>query len=314
MQMYDVMTTARRCDERLRALIMSGQVQAIYYSPCGQEAVPAALSPLLRPDDSLVATYRGLHDHIAKGAALDKLLAEMLGRSGGYCGGRGGPMHIAAPDVGVMCTTGIVGGGLPIANGLALASKLRGTDEVTVVSFGDGATNTGAFHEALNLASLWELPVVFLCQNNRYAEHTAFADGARIEAVAVRAAAYGMPGVTVDGNDPLQMYDVGREAVERARAGAGPTLLEALTYRFHGHVMGDAMEYMDRTERAAAMSRDPVAAFRSHVIDVGVATPEQLAQTDRAIESRVDAAFEFALSSPPPVSELIDEHVVGPRR
>ena len=230
-----------------------------YYSPRGQEAVAAAMGAALAPTDYLVTTYRGLHDQIAKGVPLPVLLAEMLGRAAGTGKGKGGPMHVVWPDVGLMLTTGVVGSGLPIAAGLAWAAQ-RGAaggepGRVTVVCFGDGATNIGAFHEAANLAALWQLPVVLLCQNNGYGEHTAFADHQRIEHVADRAAAYGMPGVTVDGNDPEAVLGALRDATARARAGGGPTLVEAVTYRLFGHVFGDRMSYVDPAELEAAWQR-----------------------------------------------------------
>src|SRR5258708_7475922 len=167
--MFETMTKIKRCDERFRSMLTSGQIVITYYSPRGQEVIPSAFSALLRLDDYMVTTYRGLHDHIGKGVNLRELWAEFLGRREGTCKGKGGPMHITDPKSGLMVTTGVVGGGLPIANGFGLAAKLNGTDQVTVVNFGDGASNIGAFHEAMNLAAVWELPVVFVCQNNGYA-------------------------------------------------------------------------------------------------------------------------------------------------
>lgn len=298
-----IFTTATRikvCDEKFRSLILTGQVSAQYYSPRGQEIVAAAIGALLRPDDYVVTTYRGLHDHLAKGVPMDELWAEFLGKGTGLCKGKGGPMHITHPDSGLMVTTGIVGGGLPIATGLALAAQLRGTDQVTVVNFGDGATNIGAFHEACNLAGLWRLPVVFCCQNNRYAEHTSFEDGTSVARVADRAGSYNFPGVRVDGNDPVAMYTAAREAVERARSGDGPTLLEAMTFRFHGHQMSDNNVYMKPGELDEARANDPVVALRQWLLDNEIADEDQLAGIEAAAKTEVEHAVKFATDSPPP--------------
>ncbi|WP_234808070.1 thiamine pyrophosphate-dependent dehydrogenase E1 component subunit alpha [Mycolicibacillus trivialis] len=298
-----IFTTAARikaCDEKFRSLILTGQVSAQYYSPRGQEIIAASIGALLNTSDYVVTTYRGLHDHIAKGVPLDRLWAEFMGKGTGLCKGKGGPMHITHPESGLMVTTGIVGGGLPIANGLALAAQLRGTDQVTVVNFGDGATNIGAFHEACNLAGLWRLPVVFCCQNNRYAEHTAFEDGTSVARIADRAASYDFPGVRVDGNDPVAMYEAAREAIDRARSGEGPTLLEAMTFRFYGHQMSDNNAYMKPGELDEARANDPVLLFRQWLLDNDIATEERLAEIEAAAKDEVARAVKFATDSPPP--------------
>jgi pyruvate dehydrogenase E1 component alpha subunit len=307
------MTTIKQCDDKMRNLLMSGQLMLIWYSPRGQEVVAAATGLCLQPDDYMVTTYRGLHDQIAKGMSLRELWAEWLGKATGACKGKGGPMHVTDPSSGLMVTTGIVGGGLPIATGLGLSSQIKGDGRVTVCSFGDGATNIGGFHEALNLASLWKLPVVFLCQNNGYAEHTTFAKGTSSETIAARAAAYGMRGVTVDGNDPLAMLAAAREAVDRARAGEGPTLLEARTYRFMGHFFGDAGAYMDKEEYAAAVAADPVPAFRAWLVDQGMASEEDLATLEKRIDEALEEAYAAAVASPDPdLSELqLDVYAPG---
>ncbi|HMK87788.1 MAG TPA: thiamine pyrophosphate-dependent dehydrogenase E1 component subunit alpha [Steroidobacteraceae bacterium] len=204
-------------DERMRSLISTGRMAAVYYSPRGQEILAAAMGVNLKPTDYLVTTYRGVHDQLAKGMPLKLLVAEYAGKATGACKGKGGAMHITYPKAGIMVTTGVVGSGLPIANGLALASQLKGDGRVTLCNFGDGASNIGAFHEALNLASLWKLPVVFLCQNNRFAECTRYEDGTTIERIADRAAAYSMRGVTVDGNDVQAMWLASRGGRARAR-------------------------------------------------------------------------------------------------
>ncbi len=310
-ELTKIFTTATRikvCDEKFRSLILTGQVSAQYYSPRGQEIVSASMGAALRESDYMVTTYRGLHDQLAKGVPLRELWAEFFGRATGTCKGKGGPMHITHPASGLMVTTGIVGSGLPIANGLALASQLQGTDRVTVVNFGDGATNIGAFHEACNLAALWKLPVVFLCHNNRYAEHTSFEDGTSVDRVADRAAAYKMRGVRVDGNDPVAMHTAAREAVARARAGEGPTLLEAMTFRFFGHQMSDQNEYMKPGELEAERANDPVLRFRAWLIEQRVLTEPEIEAIEAQAKSDVKDAFEFAEASPlPELSELLTD-------
>lgn len=292
-------------DERLRAALKSGRMIMPYYSARGQEFIPSALAVLLEHTDYLVTIYRGIHDMLAKGVPPRLLWAELAGKVTGTCKGKGGPMHITHPESGAMVTTGIVGSGLPIATGLALASQLRGENRVTWTSFGDGASNIGAFHEALNLASVWKLPVVFVCQNNRYAEHTSYAKGTSVERVADRASAYGMPGIHVDGNDPIAMYHAAKEAVERARNGGGPTLIEATTFRFHGHVMGDDGHYIPRDEYNQAVADDPYPRYRQYLIDNGHAAAEELDAIDAEHLAVLDEAASFAASSPAPsVDEL----------
>jgi acetoin:2,6-dichlorophenolindophenol oxidoreductase subunit alpha len=305
LEIYKRMALISLNDELTRKVIRTGRLVTPYYSPKGQEAIPSAVSVNLRDDDQISTIYRGVHDMLAKGISLELLWAEQAGRTTGACKGKGGPLHVSHPASGVMVTTGIVGSSMPIANGLAWAFQLDGTDQVVVAYFGDGASNIGAFHEALNLASVWKLPVVFVCQNNRYGEHTRYEKATSAVRIADRAVGYNMPGVRVDGNDPLEVYSASREAIERARAGQGPSLIEAMTFRFHGHVMGDADAYMDKAEKSAAMAKDPTKLFRGKIIAGGVATEQQLAGIEADIQRRIDAAVEFALASPwPAESEL----------
>jgi pyruvate dehydrogenase E1 component alpha subunit len=309
--MYEKAALIKLADERFRRVLTSGQAAHALYSPRGQEIVAAALGVALRSTDYLVTTYRGLHDHIGKGVPLPELWAEFYGKTTGTCKGKGGPMHITHPASGVMVTTGIVGSGLPIANGLALASKLRGEDRVTACCFGDGATNIGAFHEALNLASVWNLPVVFICQNNRWAEHTSYAKGTSSPTVATRGVAYSVPAETVDGNDPVAMWRAASEAIETARNGAGPTLLEALTFRFMGHNFGDDSSYIPKEEYEAALAADPVPAFRSRLIADGIASEGTLSAMEAQLAEGVEEAATFALSSPDPGPQELARDVFG---
>lgn len=304
-EMYRKATLIKQNDERFRSVIKAGVLVMPYYSARGQEIIPAAVSVNLNKSDYIVTIYRGIHDSIAKGVPLKPLWAELAGRVTGTCKGKGGPMHITHPESGVMVTTGIVGSSMPIANGLAWASQLKGDGKVSVANFGDGAANIGAFHEALNLASLWKLPVVFVCQNNGYAEHTKYELGTAVANIADRAASYTMPGFTVDGNDPIAMWRVARDAIARARKGDGPTLIEAKTFRFFGHIYGDMDGYMDKAEKAAAMAKDPVPAFRNWLIANGHATDADLTAMEAGIEKEIDEAVEFAKASAfPDVSEL----------
>lgn len=305
LEIYKRVALLKANDERSRKMIMSGRLVLPYYSYRGQEIIPSAMAAALTDDDYWVTIYRGIHDMLAKGMPLNDLWAEIAGRVDGTCKGKGGPMHLTYPKKGIMVTTGIVGSSMPIANGIAWGSQMSGNDRVTIATFGDGASNIGAFHESLNLASVWKLPVIFLCQNNLYGEHTTYEKATSAGRIADRAAAYSMPGVRVNGNDPIEMYVAAREAVARARAGEGPTLIEAMTFRFHGHVFGDADAYMDKAQKKAAMEADPVPIFRARLIAEGIASEEQLAGIEAEIESRIDAAVEFALASPfPDLGEL----------
>ena len=302
---YRRMALIKANDERSRKVIMTGRLVMPYYSPRGQEVIPSAVSANLQDSDYICTIYRGTHDMLAKGVPLKDLWAELAGRVTGTCKGKGGPMHITHPKSGVMVTTGIVGSSMPIANGLAWSSQLKGDGRVTVAYFGDGASNIGAFHEALNLASVWKLPVVFVCQNNEWGEHTAYEKATSAPRVADRAASYSMPGIRVDGNNVLETYAAARDAVERARSGAGPTLVEAMTYRFHGHIFGDTDAYMDPERKAAAIAADPVPRFREWLIEQGHAAEADLAAMEAAIDAEIDQAIDYALASDfPDVGEL----------
>lgn len=302
---YRRMTLIKQNDERLRAVIKSGKIAAPYYSPRGQDVIPSAVSVSLTDRDYICTIYRGTHDMLAKGVPVKLMWAEIAGKATGTCKGKGGVMHITHPASGCMVTTGIVGSSMPIANGLALASQLRGEDRVTVAYFGDGASNIGAFHEALNMAAIWKLPVVFVCQNNQYGEHTRYAVTTAAKRISDRAASYQIPGVTVDGNSPLDMYAAASEAIARARRGDGPTLIEAVTFRFHGHVFGDMDGYMLKGEKDAWMAKDPVPAFRAWLIQQGHAKEADLAAIEARIEKDIDEAVEFTMNSPyPDLAEL----------
>jgi TPP-dependent pyruvate/acetoin dehydrogenase alpha subunit len=304
-RLYELMVLMKAADDRLSKGIGSGEFVCVYWPPRGQEAIAAAMGVALRSDDQLVTTYRGLHDLIGKGVPLVEIYGEMLGRQVGAARGKGGTMHIARPASGVMMSTGIVGAGPPVAVGLAMAAQRKGLDRVTAVSFGDGATNTGSFHEAANMAALWDLPMVFVCQNNQYGEMTPTEHTMKIPQVADRASGYGMPGVRVDGNDPLAVLAAMNDALDRARRGEGPTFLECVTFRFKGHYFGDPMAYIPADQMAAAEAADPVPAFRKQLADGGICAAEELDDIDAAADRAVEAAIETVMAAPvPPLDEL----------
>jgi pyruvate dehydrogenase E1 component alpha subunit len=303
------MALMKAADDRLAKGIASGELQCVYWPSRGQEAIAAAVGVCLRTDDQLVTTYRGLHDLIGKGVPLIEIYGDMLGRQVGSSRGKGGTMHVSNPEVGLSMTTGIVGAGPPVAVGLAMAAKRKGLDRVTVVSFGDGATNTGSFHEAANMAGLWDLPVVLLCQNNLYGEMTPIEHAMKVATIAERASTYGMPGVRVDGNDPLAMLSALEEAVGRARSGAGPTLLDAVTFRFRGHYFGDPMAYIPAEQMTAAEQADPVPVFRAALSSGGILTEAELEEIDAAATAAVEEAVATVLAAPAASPDELDRDV-----
>jgi pyruvate dehydrogenase E1 component alpha subunit len=296
---YRLMARIKANDDKLIGAMRAGKLVMPYYSARGQEVIPASISVQLTNEDYLVTIYRGVHDMLAKGVPPKLLWAELAGKITGTCKGKGGPMHITHPESGCMVTTGIVGAGMPIACGLAMAAQMRGEKRVTVTNFGDGAANIGAFHESMNLASVWKLPVIFVCQNNRYAEHTAYAKGTSVEKISDRAAAYSMPGIHVDGNDPVAMYGAAAEAIERARNGGGPTLIEAMTFRFNGHLIGDMSEYIPKAEYNKAVAEDPLPRFRAWLVEQKHATTSELEAIEAEMAGEVDEAMKFAEASTP---------------
>src|SRR5207253_3252778 len=303
----------RRLAEKTTELFSAGLVKGTAHSYVGEEAVAAGACANLREGDYIVGTHRG-HGHcIAKGARVDRMMAELMGRADGYRRGLGGSMHIAALDLNVLGCNGIVAAGLPIGTGAALAAKLRKTDNVVIAFFGDGGANQGVVHEALNLAAVWALPIIFLCENNQYALSTATTRTTAGESIAARAAAYAIPGVRVDGNDALAVYEAVGAAVARARRGEGPTLLEAVTYRWGGHSMrANLPEYRTKEEEREWMERDPIARLRVHLVDQTRATPMRLKELEEAVELELDRAVEFAKASPEPTVELMESSVYAP--
>jgi pyruvate dehydrogenase E1 component alpha subunit len=298
--MYDTMVTIRRFEEQSRREADAGKLRGMH-SSIGQEAVPTGVCAHLTDDDYVLGTHRSHHHCIAKGVGLNEMMAELLGKATGTNKGKGGTMHIADIDKGMLGANGVVGSNIPVATGVALSAKVRGTDQVSVVFFGDGASSQGSLHESMNLASIWKLPVIFVCENNRYAEATPFEYVVAGGSVSNRAAGYDMPGVTVDGQSVLEMYEVSGEAIRRARAGEGPTLVEAETYRYMGHFGADnPLGYRTEEEEAYYRGRDCIERLGAHLVDAGTATEDDLAAIDRKALDNVAAAIKFADESPFP--------------
>ena len=307
--MWRTMTTIRRFEEQSRREADAGKLRGMH-SSIGQEAVPTGICAHLRDDDYVLGTHRSHHHCIAKGVDLNEMMAELLGKSTGTNKGKGGTMHIADINKGMLGANGVVGSNIPVATGVGLSAKVRGTDQVSVVFFGDGASSQGVLHESMNLASVWKLPVLFVCENNRYAEATPFEFTVAGASVANRAAGYDMPGVSVDGQDAVEMHEVAGEAVARARRGEGPTLIEAQTYRYQGHFgADDPLGYRSEEEEAYYKGRDCLARLRVHMLDGEIATESELAAIEAECVEAVQAAVKFADDSPFPEPEELMEDV-----
>ncbi len=304
-----LLTLTRAFEERVLKLVNEGAIRGTTHPYIGQEAVAVGSCLALRPDDWVVSTHRG-HGHLlAKGGDPNRLMAELFGKATGYGGGKGGTQHMADLDVGHLGSNGITGGGIPIGTGAALSAQIRHSGQVVGVFFGDGATNQGTFHESLNLAALWRLPAVYICENNLYAMSTPVREACAIEDLAGRAAAYGIPGVQADGMDVVAVAAAVQKAADRARSGHGPTLIECKTYRFLGHSKSDQRVYRSRDEEAAWRERDPLVRFRALAHERGwLSTSECDAVAGQAAEA-VDAAVAFAQASPFPAAEALDQGV-----
>lgn len=293
-----MMLKVRRVEECLLDTFAQGKIPGFIHVGIGQEAVAAGVCSCLRPDDSIFTTHRGHGQALAKGIDLKGFMAEIYGRRDGYCKGKAGSMHIACKEVGVAGSNGIVGGGLPISLGTAFASVYRKEDTVTVCFFGDGASNEGTFHESLNLAALWNLPVIFCCENNGWAQFTPQKVYMKVDNISARADSYGMVGVTVDGDDVMQVHGEAQKAVERARKGEGPTLLECKTHRWFGHYAGDPQKYRSQVEVQEARDFDPIAKFEEILLESQHITQEYLDTVEAGIKSEIEEAIAFAESSP----------------
>jgi TPP-dependent pyruvate/acetoin dehydrogenase alpha subunit len=297
---YRLMLTIREFEEQCYQLFVRNLIHGTMHLGIGQEGIAAGVEAALRPDDYVLSTYRGHAHVIGRGADLAACMGEMFGREIGLCKGKGGSMHLTSVEHGALGSYAIVGAHLPIGCGTAWSSKLRGTDQVTVCFFGDGATNIGTFHEALNLAAVWKLPVLFICENNQYMEYTPIHSVTAVEHPAAdRAAAYGLPSILVDGNDVEAVYRVAQAAVDRARAGEGPSIIEADTYRHSGHSRTDPAKYRPEGELEARMLRDPIPAYRQRMLENGWSETQVTEIEDRVV-TEMQQAVEQALASPPP--------------
>ena len=300
---YQTMSTIRTFETKTVDLFAAGKVPGFVHLYIGEEAVATGVCANLTSKDYITSTHRG-HGHlIAKGGKVDLMMAELFGKSTGYCKGKGGSMHIADVELGILGANGIVGAGQPIATGAAFACKYRKSDSVVVCFFGDGASNRGTFHESLNLASIWNLPIVFVCENNMYGISYCQRDHMNICDISDRSAAYGIPGVTVDGNDVVAVYETVAEAVKRARNGDGPSLVECKTWRWRGHFEGDPSVYKDPAEQAEWIKKDPIPRLAKQLLDLGYATQAELDKINDTINAQINAAVDFAQNSPNPNPE-----------
>lgn len=310
LELLRTMLLIRFCEEQLVKSYARGEIPGGVHTYIGEEAVATGVCASLETRDAVFSTHRGHGHALAKGMAPERMLAEVMGKATGCSGGRGGSMHLFEPSVGFYGTSGIVGPSILLASGAGYAALLAGTDQVGVAFFGDGASNNGAFHEGINLATAWQLPVIFVCENNMYATEVAFTKATKSECVACRAAGYGLPGVEVDGNDVLAVYKAANEAVERARSGNGPTLIEAHTYRQRAHAEGmrDA-GYRTQEEVNEWKQRDPIQLYKNKLLEMKAVTDAELAALENEVQKRAEAASDFARQSPLPNPADLNRHV-----
>ncbi|GAB6087490.1 pyruvate dehydrogenase (acetyl-transferring) E1 component subunit alpha [Alkaliphilus crotonatoxidans] len=308
-EMYQSMKRIREFETKAQNLFAEGSIPGFVHLYIGEEAVATGVCANLKENDYITSTHRG-HGHIiAKGGDLKYMMAELYGKATGYCKGKGGSMHIADATRGILGANGIVGAGHNIATGAGLTAKYKGTQQVCVCFFGDASTNQGTFHESLNLASIWKLPIVFVCENNLYGISMSQSRHQAIKDVADRGAAYNIPGITVDGNDIFAVYEAAQEAVKRARSGQGPTLLECKTYRHRGHFEGDAAAYKPTEEQKEWMEKDPIPRMESYMLEKKIVTKEELAALQEGVASEIKEAIDFANNSPYPELESAVEDI-----
>jgi len=310
--MLQKMCETRYFEEKAEELYTRGLVHGTMHLSIGMEASPIGSIAALAPDDIIIHHHRGHGHTIAKGADIVTMMGEFLGKEPGYCRGRGGSMHIADVPDGNMGATGIVGGGIPIAVGIGLALQMHKSPKVLLSYFGDGSTNEGAFHEAMNLASVWSLPIVFICDNNKYGMSMDFRRSMNIEYISTRATSYGIPGISIDGNDVLTIYQVVLQAVERARTGQGPSLVENVSYRWRGHSKSDRNLYRTQDEIEDWMKRCPIKRFKQLLLTTQVMGEDEIEAIDRAAKKTIDDAAEQATLMPEPTPETMEDEVYAP--
>jgi acetoin:2,6-dichlorophenolindophenol oxidoreductase subunit alpha len=307
-EMFTVMTKIRAFENTVADYFAAGKIPGFVHLYVGEEAIATGVCANLTKADYITSTHRG-HGHlIAKGGVLNSMMGEIFGKKTGYCKGKGGSMHIADVDLGILGANGIVGAGPPLATGAALACKYLKKDAISVCFFGDGASNEGTTHEAMNLASCWKLPVVFINENNMYGISSCTTVSMCVPNIADRASAYDIPGIVVDGNDVMAVYEAAKEAIARARAGKGPTLIECKTYRHRGHFEGDPCVYRDQSEVDEWKAKDPIPRFEQKLISLGVASAAKIDEIKASVAKEIEAALKFAQDSPfPDPSELLDD-------
>ena len=314
LQMYRKMMEIRQFEDAAGNLYQRGELPGFLHLYIGEEATAVGVCSTLTDDDYITSTHRG-HGHlIAKGGERPRMMAELFAKTTGYCKGKGGSMHIADISLGILGANGVVGAGIPMATGAALSAKMRSTKQVAVSFFGDGATNQGAFHESLNLAAVWELPGVYVCENNQFGMGTPQKEHQKVTDISIRAGSYGMPGTRVDGNNVLEVYDAAYEAVERARNGGGPSLIDCNTYRFRGHHIGDpGTSYRERSEvEEQQRTRDPIVRLKKVLIEEEGLAETELEAIDQELQAELEAAIEYAKSSPSPRPEdALEDLYVG---
>ena len=309
--LLSTMWLIRAFEEKLSALYAARQIVGLLHLGIGQEAVAVGTCSQLRKDDYVFGGHRSHGHAIAKGADINRLMAEIAGRASGYCAGKGGSMHVVAVDAGFVTATGVVGGTIPLALGAAFAAKERGKGQLAVVFFGDGAGQVGPFHESLNIASLWRLPVIFVCENNGYAEFTPLSAHTLVERLADHAKTYRIPSSTVDGNDLVEVRMAVTKAVKRARSGKGPSFVECLTHRLRGHYEGDPTKYRELSQLAEWKQKDPIARFVRVLKRKKIVSDKEIDSIERGARDRVERAAEFALASPWPAAEEVASQVTA---
>ena len=309
---YERMVEIRAFEDRVQGLFAEGVVHGTTHTAQGQEAVAVGIAAVARPTDTVTCTYRGHGMGLALGMTPESILGEIMGREMGCIGGIAGSMHLVDKELGLLPTFAIIGAGIPVAAGAALTAQVKGTDDAAIGVFGDGASNIGAFHEGLNLAAIWKLPVVFVCENNQYGEYSRINLTTPIEDLADRAVSYGIPGIMVDGQDPDATVKAVSEALDRARSGEGPTLLEMKTYRYAGHSRADKAEYRPEGEFEWWFQRDPINTFRARLESEGLLAEGQAAEMDQRVAARIEAAMEKVKASPPAGVDAMFRNIYAP--
>ncbi len=303
LSLYKRMALIRHFEERVKFLFLEGVMPGTIHQYNGQEGVAVGVCSALKPGDVITSTHRPHGHALARGLSVESMMHELFGKTTGCCKGKGGSMHMGDLEKGMVPAVAIVAGAIPMATGIALAMKMKKQPNVVACFMGDGAVNEGAFHEGVNMGSIWSVPIIYVIENNLYSASTPIFDMVRVKKLSDRGAAYGIPGVTVDGNDVLAVHEAARAAIDRAHRGEGPTLLECMTYRITGHSRRDPCNYQPETERKKALENEPIRRFRSYLLDQGLATEDDVTRIDGEIEAEIEAAVKSAMAAPDPAPE-----------